>query len=808
MAVFDGVTPAIVGAAGAGADAGYEIERSLRFNSADGAYLDRTPSSAGNRKTWTWSGWVKRSGADVTRILSTFTIPWTDVAINSSSQVQIVSNSGSGGAGFRTAAVLRDFSAWYHIVIAVDTTQATATDRVKFYINGSQSQTVTLAGGATPQNYDTSINATNLHHIGRSERIGYGSIQYTNNYLTEIHFIDGQALDPSNFGEQDDNGVWQPKDCKDDLTYGTNGFYLNFADNTSTATLGTDSSGNNHTWGVNNFSVAPGAGNDSLVDSPTNGTQTDTGAGGEVVGNYATLNPLDEVGVTLANGNLDATIGAGGDKRVIATIGVGSGKYYFEFTKTANSGGNGLIQIGVSAVDQNDNVPGFGAYGWSYCGNGLKYNDGISVSYGSTYAAGDTIGCALDMDSGKVWWSKNGVFQNSGDPAAGTNAAFTNLSGYVIAPSTADASGNSGNAVSFNAGQRPFAYTAPSGYKALCTKNLPNPTIADGSTVMDVVIYTGDGSTSRSITGLGFSPDLVWVKCRSNAENHVLSDIVRGANKQLFSSSTSAETSNTNEIQAFNSDGFDVGNNGRTNFNSFTYVGWAWDGGTSTVSNTDGSITSSVRANASAGFSIVGFTDTGSACTVGHGLGAAPELIIVKFRGATGNWSIYHKDLGNTKRLRFTTEAALGPDSGFWNNTSPTSTVFSLGSSLVASTTQIAYCFAPVDGYSSFGSYTGNGSTDGPFVFTGFRPRFILLKTTTRSGDQWIIQDTSRDRSNISDTYLFPNSSNAEGTASGGIDILSNGFKLRDTSGSYNASGDTYIYAAFAEYPFKTARAR
>jgi hypothetical protein len=337
---------------------------------------------------------------------------------------------------------------------------------------------------------------------------------------------------------------------------------------------------------------------------------------------------------------------------------------------------------------------------------------------------------------------------------------------------------------------------------------------------MDATLYTGDGSTSRSITGLGFSPDLVWVKCRSNAESNVLSDIVRGANKQLFSNSTSAETSNTNEIQAFNSDGFDVGNNGRTNNNGFTYVGWAWDGGTSTVSNTDGSITSSVRANASAGFSVGTYTGTYTVQpttldTVGHGLNAAPGLIITKSTSATSNWHVWHSALANNEYIRLNStnaKATLSSGAGGTLATAPTSSVFPTyfigGSNNGPSDDLVFYCFAPVAGYSAFGSYTGNGSTDGPFVYTGFRPVFILFKNTNDTVN-WRIIDTVRSTINVMDDYLSPNTSDAEIASSvNQLDILSNGFKLRGTSGGTNGSGNTMIYAAFAEHPFKTARAR
>mgnify|MGYP002623356700 CR=1 FL=1 len=808
MAVFDGVTPAIVGAAGAGAAAGYEIERSLRFNSADSAYLNRTPSSAGNRRTWTWSGWVKRCDTTATRLLSTFTIPWTDVAINSSNQIQIVGNSGSGGEGFRTDAVLRDLSAWYHIVIAVDTTQTTATDRVKFYINGAQNQTITLAGGAIPQNYETSINATNLHHIGRSGRSGYGGIQYTNNYLTELHFIDGQALAASDFGEYDDNNVWQPKDCKDDLTYGTNGFYLTFADNTSTATLGTDGSGNSNTWTVNNFSVASGAGNDSLIDTPTNYTA----ASGNNGGNYCTLNPLKNQTQTLKNGNLESN---GTSGRSTGTLYVSSGKFYWEFTAGTDYTMSGIESSTspYSASYPGENDQQYALYG--NAGSGLLYHNGSTSSFDG-FVSGDVIGVALDMDNGNLYFYKNGSAMNSG------NAAVTGLTGSWTANCRSGSGAFNGDTV-FNFGQRPFAYTPPTGYKSLCTTNLPDPTIADGSTAMDPVIYTGAGGT-QTISSLNFSPDFVWIKSRNIADQHCLFDTVRGALARLQSNSTNVEASvnQYGSLTAFNSDGFTLtagsSSSDQTHGSGNTYVAWTWDGGTSTVSNTDGSITSNVRANASAGFSIVTYTGTGSNATFGHGLNAAPELVIVKCRSHTQNWAVYSsyasgaatpaEEYAYLNSTNGWSSTNAGP---FWNNTSPTNSVVHVGTdndTNGSSRTYVAYCFAPVAGYSAFGSYTGNGNADGPFVFTGFRPRWILFKASSITGD-WRLMDTARDSYNPADSQLYPNNSDAEiSSSSHDVDYLSNGFKVVTSSTAMNTSGATYIWAAFAEHPFKTARAR
>jgi hypothetical protein len=322
---------------------------------------------------------------------------------------------------------------------------------------------------------------------------------------------------------------------------------------------------------------------------------------------------------------------------------------------------------------------------------------------------------------------------------------------------------------------------------------------------MDVALYTGNGST-QTISGLNFSPDLVWIKKRSDDRDHCLCDVVRGTSKRLRSNTTDAETTES-VVTAFNSNGFDIGSDAGVNASSGTYVAWTWDAGSSTVTNTQGSITSQVRANASAGFSVGTWTGTASAGTIGHGLGVAPEFIIVKNRSVSDSWYCYHKSLGNAARIQLNETSAQTTGSSQWNSTSPTSTVYSVGAGSwqASGNLIVSYCFAPVAGYSSFGSYTGNGSaTDGPFVYTGFRPRWVMIKDATQA-DNWIIVDAARNTYNSAGLRLFPNLSNAESSFySAQFDFLSNGLKVRNNNGDINASGDTYVYAAFAEHPFQS----
>ena len=455
----------------AAAATGYQISRSLRFNSADSAALSRTPSVAGNRRVFTWSGWVKRSAlGTIQGLFSNYGgsgFAFSAFRIETDNTLNIFDYNGSAYVWrVNTTQVFRDVSAFGHLVVSVDTSQATASNRVRVYWNGAQITAFSTATYPT-QNTDTYTNSTQAAYVART----YNG-EYLDGYLADVRFIDGQALDHTSFGEFDAaTGVWVPKAYTG--TYGTNGFWLKFDDNsgTTSTTLGKDSSGNGNNWTPNNFSVTAGVGNDSLVDSPTN-YGTDTGAGGEVRGNYATLNPLSGLTTgTLSNGNLDLVGSTTTDSMRHSTIGIASGKWYTEITVNvaSSSATMGLAVYGQSAVGTVNATPSRGYYH-----TGQKYSNGTLATYGNSFTNGDVIGIAVDVGAGKIWFSKNGTWQASGDPAAGTNAAYTDLSTTETWFLTVQ-TGSTGTAAScsWNFGQRPFAYTAPSGFKALNTQNLP-----------------------------------------------------------------------------------------------------------------------------------------------------------------------------------------------------------------------------------------------------------------------------------------------------------------------------------------------
>ena len=795
----------VAGAAGQGG-AGYKIERSLRFNSADSAYLGKTFSSAGNTTTWTLSFWIKRAkGGNSKSVLMAYSgssiaeTSYANIYFNSSDQLIV----GYAYANYkRTNRVFRDFSSWYHIVIRLETGNSTASDRVQIYVNGEKE--TSFASTHDPDlNQSLAWNKAYIHRFGSE----YGQF-YNDCYFADVYFIDGQALAPTDFGEYDSNNVWQPIEYSG--TYGSNGFHLDFSDNSSNAALGTDSSGNSNTWTVNNLSVASGSGNDSLIDTPTNYTA----ASGNNGGNYATLNPLQKgSSITLSNGNLDVSHSGSNNAIFVSTIGVSSGKWYVEFTLTTSNANVGITNNPILS----NGYLGQGSGDYVYYNNGKKYNNATGATYGDSFGAGDTIGVAFDADGGNIYFYKNGIVQNSG------TAAYTGLTSgpYFFGGGESAGSGQAGN---WNFGQRQFAISSiPTGYKSLCTTNFPDPTIADGLTAFDVALWTGNGS-SQTVSSLNFNPDIIWTKTRSHAVDSKLVDTVRGISEVQETNQARADYTDTNGVTSTSATGFSLGSGGDFNTNGRTYVGWTWDCGTSTASNTDGSITTNVRVNTSAGCSIVTYTGTGSNATFGHGLGATPEFVIVKSRSNTQNWAVYHasNSVGGATPAELyaylnSGNAVSSTDAGpFWNNTAPTSSVVNVGTdndTNASSYTYVAYCFAPVDGFSNFGVFTGNGSTNGPFVYTGFRPNWVMVKSETYAGN-WNIFDYRRPEYNETDGILRANTSGAEfdGSAQGsfsiGVDLLSNGFKIRQAGVDANSSGQRLIYAAFAEHPFKTSRAR
>jgi hypothetical protein len=791
---------------------GYYLDRSLRFRASASAYLNRTPASAGDRRTWTWSNWVKRGilGAAQSILDADNSIGGgDDIRFNADNTFTYFINGAATGT-LTTTQVFRDPSAWYHIVLAVDTTQATASNRLKLYINGSQ---VTSFSTATypAQNSDTDVNTATQHRIAFTR-----SSQTFDGYLTEINFIDGQALTPSSFGENNSStGVWQPK--KYTGTYGTNGYYLPFTDNSALTTssnvgLGKDFSGNGNYWTTNNISITSGVTYDSMTDVPTLTNAT--------TANYATLNPLyDAFRSTISGANLNFSLpGGSGGARCRANWIVPTGKWYWESVVTSVGSYPNNMRIGF-VPDNTLGLPFYIVFGTGVITTG---GYGTLVANGTSYANGDIIQIAFDKDAGKVWFGKNGTWSNSGNPSAGTNENVNSVPtttdfnpGWDYNVTVSAASG------SVNFGQRPLSYSPPTGFNVLNTFNLPTPTIgatasSQAGDYMNTVLWTGNGSQPRAITGVGFQPDFVWMKNRATAYYHQTYDVLRGTGTGggvLYTNVTDA-VDDTYKLASFDSDGVTLGTNlGNVNNNGEGIVGWFWKANGTGVTNTAGSITSTVSANTTSGFSVVTYTGTGSAATIGHGLGISPRMIIVKRRNSTGNWAVFHSNAGS-EAIGFlnTSDAFASPDTSYWNGTSPTSSVFSVGNNSAVNAsggTYVAYVFSQVSGYSSISRYTGNGSTDGTFAYTGFNPKYIMIKNRD-SAQAWQVYDAARSPNNLNSLVLFPNLANAEqnSPSAASLDALSNGFKLRVNDAGSNSSGGAYLYLAFAQNPFKYSLAR
>jgi hypothetical protein len=566
---------------------------------------------------------------------------------------------------------------------------------------------------------------------------------------------------------------------------------------------GADASGNGNDWTPNNINNTDSTATtyDIMTDVPTL-TDEDTA-------NFAVINPLNSSTTTVpttSNANLRIVGTVSAYQGMYMSMAIPStGKWYFEYTYETKQGSGGNQQ---TLITPSPSLSGSGAISDSttlyglYANSNYQYGSTGQTDLGIAAVAGNTQMVAYDSDTGKLWWGYNGTWFLSGNPSAGTSPLATQTAS--IEKYIANVTYGTGGTTVYNFGQRPFAYTPPTGFKKLNTFNLPDSSIVDGSEYFNTVLYTGNGSTN-AITGVGFSPDFVWGKNRGAAASNNLLDTVRGATKRLFSNSNEAEVTTATSLTSFDSDGFTLGSDTGLNTNTNTYVAWNWKANGTAVSNTDGTITSSVSANPTSGFSIVTWNAPASgSTTVGHGLSSAPEMVICKIRNVATNWQVWHTGLsGGTYTLFLNSTGAEQVQADAFGAV-PTSSVLNIGSDFSGSGREnIAYAFHSVEGFSKFGSFVANGSADGTFAYTGFRPAFVLWKNTSATGS-WNTFDTSRSPYNAVDEYLRPNTNGAETSGTDIIDLLSNGFKARFAL----TNGNIYIYMAFAENPFKNSLAR
>ena len=945
----------------------YEIDQSITLAVEDAPKLRRTPSSAGNRRTFTFSTWCKRAslgnggtaGSDYNYLLGAY-----DSSVGSpddddyfafgffNSDALVV---GGWSTTWRlTNRLFRDTSAWYHLVLQVDTTQGTADNRFKFYVNGVQETSFSTSNNPS-QNFDGAVNNTVPQSISDTAYDSGTGPYHFNGYMAETHLFDGAVVAPSEFGETDSvSGAWIPKKYVGSTSYGTNGYYMKFA----SGAIGTDSSGQG-----NNYTTTNLANSDVVLDTPTN--------------NFPTVNsvePWNTTVSTLVQGNrkvLAASYSSGNYGNHFMTFKLPeSGKWYVEMVGGVQAGGGNRAQLVVNegfiipsqsgSIAANANSTGIDL---TLYGNTLDMYDGgstVGTQVTGLTASYYVLALAIDVDNNKVYGGYDSgsaiTWLNSGDPAGNSNGTahtFTSesLIGVATTTSSDDANRsylamNFGQSSAFGfsswssrnntdgSGQGDFYYAPPSGFKALCSQNLPTPTIKKSTEHFNPVLWTGDGASTRSITGVGFQPDFTWTKSRTDAYSHLLYDAVRGAgvSKGLKSNSDAVEGENDNStygyLSAFASDGFNLVHGSASasfmNENNDNMVAWSWklggtapsktyavkvvsdsgnkyrfdDYGTSAVTlnlqeggtytfdqsdssnathplrfsttsdgghgggseyttgvttngtpgssgaytritvaasaptlyyyctahsgmggqvntNTtfgstylDGDIPSVVSANTTAGISILTFTANGTnAGTIPHGLGVVPKVAIKKRLDSTGDWHLRTTVIdGSDDYLALNTTAAASTFSASYGSMT---SEFVTNSASPDGSSQVFYVFAEVAGFSKFGAYTGNGSTNGPHVYTGFRPAFIMVKSTA-SGTSWFLWDNKRDSYNPAGRHtMWADATNGDTDHSSYyVDFLSNGFKLRGTNAGSNNSGTQIFYMAFSKFPFKYANAR
>ena len=776
--------------------------KSLRFNDDDSAYLSRAPSSAGNRKTWTWSWWVKIwdiSGRWIlfwwghTYLIYDGEFRWWQMHVNMRN---------TDGVNYFTSfkPQLRDPSAWYHIVLNVDTSQANESDRLRLYLNGEEVEKWGDLGiNYPPQNHSMYVNSITSHNIWRQ----FTWDIYFDGYMSNINFIDWQALTPDSFAYTDPTtGQYLPKDYTG--TYGTNWFHLAF-DNSSS--IWADSSGMGNDWTVNNLAAS-----DVMLDSPEN--------------NYATLNPLAKgewvlwTDYSFSEWNTKIVTSAW-SKWVwgVSTLWVDSGKWYYEFSYT-NASNNVAAWWTKTTTPRHPWTWAFGATesdNWvGFTQQWTVYTQSSATTTWVTYSIWDILWVSIDIDNNKidfyknwtiVWWATNiesGIYYPWYWAYNTSTAEFNFGQGW-----------QAGLQYCTDAGGQ-FKYCPPTGFKALSTKNLPDPSIVDPSEHFDVVTYTGNWGT-QSIGGLGFQPDFVWVKNRTDAHNHRMVDSVYWTSEWFLSSNQTIAVRHEHWwITSINSNWFTVwpwswqSTSDWSNTSGANFVAWNWKAGWAAVTNNDWTISSQVSANPEAGFSVIGYTGNWvSWNTIWHGLNKTPELAILKNRSSSTNWAVLTTAVDWSHDYMFLNTTGAKADNTLTNALDTTTfKVWSWSNWNENWANHIAYAFHSVPWYSKVWSYTGNWSADGPFVYTGFKPKYVMIKRTDQA-NWWNITDTARNPFNDgSYENLRAEDSEAERSNWINIDYMSNWFKLNSTQVEYNASWWNYIYIAFADKPFKYASAR
>ena len=827
----------------------FEVQNSLRFGATSGK-LTRTPTSSGNQKKWTSSWWQKKTENGVLQYV------WSGgytaggagndgiAAFYFESDDKIhtyYDTSGSAPYGAVNSKVYRDVTNWYHFVWAVDA--ANTVHRI--WVNGVEE---TLSSGSQPPNFSYGMNRAGTEQAWGTQSWGGGT--HKPMLIAEAVHLDGQYLTADSFGEFK-NGLWVPKDIHaQGFTFGTNGYYLNFQDDggTNGANLGYDVQTADRSGTTNDFSLTNLNEYDQLIDSCTN--------------NFATHNVLEVAHTaesTTSEGNLGTTPSSASTWNTrVSTFNVSSGKWYAEFTRVSDAVG---VFVGILQTGSRDTLYiGYGSQGYGYyIENGNVQNSASFVTngaFGTTSGKLDVVGVALNLDDNELRFYKNGSVLGSAAisitaASYGFAVSQTQSGNLVIANYGQDSSfagyktSGSDSATDDN-GQGDFYDAPPSGFLAMCAANLPELTLSpdkieQADDYFNTVLYDGANNATQSIT-VGFQPDWLWAKATSTSSDHYVFDVIRGANKSLSTNDAGVEDTTSGQFTQFTATGFDLpaDNAGYINYTGRSYVAWNWRAGGDpgdvsgnfikdgvAFTPTQGTINAnSISANTTSGFSIVEFTstvssdvgETGTPPTIAHGLGVKPQWLIIKDRdgGSYPHWNLWHPSYqpdATYLNYQFFMELTSAANNAGWHRTDTgfTTNLFTPPRYQYTENgkSYIAYVFHEVEGFSRFNSYFGNNSTDGTFVYTGFKPAWLMIKNVGSSTNGWYIYDNKRLQfGTLVDGQLYANLQSGNDDGNRDLDFVSNGFKLRLTDSNVNSSGVQYIYMAFAEQPFKFTRAR
>ena len=775
------------------------IGKSILSNPGDDPQLtyDISGETATSADKWTFSAWVKRTGTGSTQYYAGTSIDGNNeskLGFDSSNRAYWVNTAGASVTALMISnRTFDDTSRWYHIVWSMDSTQSTAANRQRLYVDGDE---VTSWSTATYRTQNGDYTWT----TGDEQRINWTSHEDLNGYMAEINNVDGQQLGPDSFGVTDTStGRWVPKSLGS-ITYGNTGYRLTFA-NSAGQTIGDDTSGNGHDFTVSNLAVS-----DVVTDSPTS--------------NFTNMRGSFDTGCTIQQGGLKVNTpsSGGGYNQVVGapSFGVATGKWYWECRVTDNSscivgwkddGSNGGSQASVDGAAPG-NISGISCGGaGSFADGEFSEDTGYAGADLGTTNNNDIFMFALDLDNQRAYIGQNGSWLNSDNPetpTAGVGGLKRIGNGNKIYPAmsrldgAAEAYYNFGQNPSFNGGitagtETPdsgpgvFKYNPPTGYLAINQDNLPTP--------------------DKGVTSFA------WIKNRDQADDHAFYDSSRGRHK-VWKNSESAEDTKTNGVQKFLKGGFAVEDHVAVNSSAESYVAWNWVGNAGTeVANTAGSganVATTVQVNDTAGFSICRFTGTGSTLRFAHGQSAAPEWIFAKrLGGSSFATQVYHHKTNTTTGDNYYTQlnepdAKVNVTTNWRSVTSGYVEIGNNSNTNASSVDVVAYCWRGIEGYSKFGLYKGNGNANGPYINTSFKPSWIMIKRVdSATGGNWSIIDNVRGPFNPYNTSLLADANTAEsGLSDVTTDLLSNGFKIRNTLNSCNNSSGTYIYMAFAEHPF------